>query len=696
MSALNKFAWSGSAVLLALGMALGLMVRPVSAAVVASGGATTINLLTNEMSGTAVYTPLASNLVLTADAVAAGGIDFPLGTIVLSAPAGYEWNGAITSDVATAGTLVAATPVTYASATGAACAVALGCANMVITVTTASDEASDTLTIGGTTKPQLRPTSGLAAAAFITVNALSTSAVIGLPIGTNIALMSPTAFAAQTAVITTRVLLVSNAAGCSSTTLPPATIISDGAGPNGIGYVAGADTILGTADDTVDTVADAWPLVPVTDLVDYRPTTDGANPQYMCAVLWDSNGRPVPGAILTITSGVGYLGTGTAKTATCITAASGACGTNYRGAGTVTTTDTIVATSAALSTVGTLSVLIQTGAGATAFKQTVSAPTSLTVADHVAATSPAYGSPTIGADVVAQVVDSAGLGVNAQVVLVSVDKGFIIDNPAYATALAASCAAANAKSITINTAGTNLNARAGAPQAGSLNITYCASELDAPGKATISVQDVSTALGTVTASITTSGRPGKVEASATGAVVTVKVSDKDGNAVADGTPVRFAIGAFAGALTSLCTATTNGVATTVAALSQATGTVAVSVDWNESATASTCATAAGSQQLAAAVTVGVGAIPTSTGGGTGTLTSGSVPATGFGLIVFSGGTVAQLVTASGAGSGALYFTVAGNFLTYVPGTTIAAVNAAFLEAFPGGNVPANTAFIGRK
>jgi hypothetical protein len=84
-------------------------------------------------------------------------------------------------------------------------------------------------------------------------------------------------------------------------------------------------------------------------------------------------------------------------------------------------------------------------------------------------------------------------------------------------------------------------------------------------------------------------------------------------------------------------------------------------------------------------------------GGTGTLVSGSIPATGFGLIVFSGGTIAQLVTASGVGNtGALYATVGGIFVPYVPGTTIAAVTADFLAAFPGGNIPAHTAFVGRK
>jgi hypothetical protein len=138
----------------------------------------------------------------------------------------------------------------------------------------------------------------------------------------------------------------------------------------------------------------------------------------------------------------------------------------------------------------------------------------------------------------------------------------------------------------------------------------------------------------------------------------------------------------------------------VVALIAATGTVITSADWNETGTAATCANA-GSQQVAASVGVPGGTASSgggSTGGtGTGVLTSGSVPATGFGLIVFGGGTIAQLVTASGVGnSGALYATVGGIFVPYVPGTTIAAVNADFLAAFPGGNIPANTAFVGRK
>lgn len=81
------------------------------------------------------------------------------------------------------------------------------------------------------------------------------------------------------------------------------------------------------------------------------------------------------------------------------------------------------------------------------------------------------------------------------------------------------------------------------------------------------------------------------------------------------------------------------------------------------------------------------------------ITAGSVPDDGkFGLFVFGGGTIAQLVTAAAAGRDgrrlAIWATVNGRFVTYLPGTRIGQVNAEFLAAFPNGNIPANTAFIG--
>ncbi|MFA7296341.1 MAG: hypothetical protein WC211_04025 [Dehalococcoidia bacterium] len=95
---------------------------------------------------------------------------------------------------------------------------------------------------------------------------------------------------------------------------------------------------------------------------------------------------------------------------------------------------------------------------------------------------------------------------------------------------------------------------------------------------------------------------------------------------------------------------------------------------------------------------------TSTGGtptapGTSGLLSGSVPRNGgYGIIaVNAAATVQQVAEVTGCpiGTMALYATSGGTFLAYVPGTTIGAVNAAFLAAFPNGSVPSGTALLGK-
>lgn len=97
----------------------------------------------------------------------------------------------------------------------------------------------------------------------------------------------------------------------------------------------------------------------------------------------------------------------------------------------------------------------------------------------------------------------------------------------------------------------------------------------------------------------------------------------------------------------------------------------------------------------------VPALPTppagSGGSGSGTI-SGTIPRSGgFGLVVFGGGTIEQLVAATGcpAASMAMWATVNGAFVGYIPGTAIAAPNAAFVAAFPGRAIPAGTAFVGK-
>jgi hypothetical protein len=102
--------------------------------------------------------------------------------------------------------------------------------------------------------------------------------------------------------------------------------------------------------------------------------------------------------------------------------------------------------------------------------------------------------------------------------------------------------------------------------------------------------------------------------------------------------------------------------------------------------------------MATGVVVTATGTGTAPAGGSGAIVSGSIPKTGgFGLVVFGGGTVQQLVTATGCPTAtmAVWATVAGNFVVYVPGTTIGAVNADFMAAFPGGNIPANTALLGK-
>jgi hypothetical protein len=81
----------------------------------------------------------------------------------------------------------------------------------------------------------------------------------------------------------------------------------------------------------------------------------------------------------------------------------------------------------------------------------------------------------------------------------------------------------------------------------------------------------------------------------------------------------------------------------------------------------------------------------------GTITYGSIPAGGgFGLIVFGGGTLEELVTASGcpAATATFWATSGGQFIAYIPGTSVAAVNEAFIGLFPEG-IPANTPLVGR-
>ncbi|MEI6665255.1 MAG: Ig domain-containing protein [Chloroflexota bacterium] len=82
----------------------------------------------------------------------------------------------------------------------------------------------------------------------------------------------------------------------------------------------------------------------------------------------------------------------------------------------------------------------------------------------------------------------------------------------------------------------------------------------------------------------------------------------------------------------------------------------------------------------------------------GALAAGAVPPSGgFGLIVYTGGTVQQLVTATGCpvSTMALWSVSNGTFVIYVPGTSNSTVNATFLASFPNGELPADTPLIAK-
>jgi len=424
--------------------------------------------------------------------------------------------------------------------------------------------------------------------------------------------------------------------------------------------------------------------------------SDGSAGWVMCALVLDDVGNPAAGAGVTFSTSIGIVSTGTAKTVLAVSNSTGYSTTTYRGQGNAAATDTVVASYALKNAVGTQSVTLLAPSGGTAAKIVASTPDKLAFAPTITGTSANYVTTQSGSDLTLRAVDSAGLGVNSQVLLVTVDRGYVIQDAAYGafgtTALA--CAAANAKSITTTTGAANKDVRGGSTGSGYANVVICGYSSDAPGKVTVTVSNVSTSMANATVTATMAGTPAKVDAKATGNTITATVTDAGGNNVADGTPVRFTISANAGAVSSLCGSTVNGQATSVVALVGATGTVIVSTDWNESGAAATCATAAGTKTVAASVTVpgGTAASGTTSTPSATAISSGSVPAAGgFGLIVASGPTsgLAAAACPSSPTTAAFWATVNGDFVTFVPGTSIAAVNASFNAAFANG-LPSGT------
>ncbi|MEI6358548.1 MAG: hypothetical protein WCP53_15825, partial [Verrucomicrobiota bacterium] len=299
--------------------------------------------------------------------------------------------------------------------------------------------------------------------------------------------------------------------------------------------------------------------------------------------------------------------------------------TGYRAAGNVVTTATAVASIPYLNLVATqIAVALIAPTGNTASKVVILTPSIIGLGAQVTNASPNYSSPTVATNVALQVTDSNGLGVNGQSVQVSVDRGGVVANAAFASdtgteavAILGSqsdlqnlCTGTPARSIIVTTVGTDLLSPGGTATPGSADFVVCTNQTDMPGKITVTASNITTTMPNATMTLAQAGRPAKINIKVDGSTVTATVVDAGGNPVADGTPVSFTISQNVGAVSTACNVTTNGSATSVAALTGATGNVLVSTTWNESgslATGSTCAGAnnfvtggavAGSQSLA--------------------------------------------------------------------------------------------------
>jgi hypothetical protein len=242
----------------------------------------------------------------------------------------------------------------------------------------------------------------------------------------------------------------------------------------------------------------------------------------------------------------------------------------------------------------------------------------------------------------------------------------------------------------------------------------CGNSASAGKTATVTITVLSKPSVTTNTKVSIAAKPTSAGITATVNGSSIDVSVMSGTVPApDNTNIRFAVVPNTeGAVSSGCVSLKGGKASTSIAATpgkQVTVLVTAAEPLDPGATnnatnetAALCGTTDnrtyGSASISLTGGTGTGTGGGGTTGGSGTAISNTIPASGgFGFLVFGGGTVAQLVTASGCpvATMALYATAGGDFVTYIPGTTISAVNAAFLALWANGTIPANTAFLGK-
>lgn len=397
---------------------------------------------------------------------------------------------------------------------------------------------------------------------------------------------------------------------------------------------------------------------------------DGSQAATVTALVFDGVTPVAVATSVTFTSSIGAFGSSTTSSTYTSGSGTGVATRSYNGTGS-TGTDTIVVSVPSLSAVGTVQITLTGATGtlpsALAFS---SVDNGYVAANNSGAT---YTSPTASTALYFRVTDSAGNGVNGELMQVSTDKG----------ALSETSTCGTSKVITP----TSANKGGSASRPGYVEVHYCPSSSQT-GTATITAVDITTSsIAAATTTVVAAGKPSQVTAVVAGNVVTATAMDAGGNLVADGTVVTFSIPSTQGVVSVGCATTTKGVANTAAALVGSSGSVLISVQ--AGSPAPTCA-AQGAVVASAVATVGLpSTTPPPSTGGAGTFDR-AISNVGVNTAVWNGGTIAQLDAATAAAGGISVTTyVGGKPKVEIPGAP-AFVNAEFAAAFSDGTVPAGT------
>ena len=279
--------------------------------------------------------------------------------------------------------------------------------------------------------------------------------------------------------------------------------------------------------------------------------------------------------------------------------------------------------------------------------------------------------------------NGADQGSNGQVVQATVDKGNITpwtDGNANGIIDAGEVPTTCPDNVT-TTFTTAQNKIDGTDVEGVAVFFVCAKAGQAAGPIKVTAKNLTTTMSDATTTITSSGIPNKIETTVTGNTVSVTVKDKDGNNVAENTPVTFQVPSFTGTVAPACALTSAGKASASAAFSGTGGQVLITVFYNSSGAAAACPGGGNTVGASTSVNVGAGGTPGTPGTpGAGGFT-GTAPAKGsIGLLVTnqasSASGLAAALTAAGCSPESMAVLEAGTWKIFIVGAPTV-VNSAF-------------------